>query len=434
MFEISTKSIRISFAILTSYLLIIATANAATLNQELTQLINKHPLVLAHNEKLLAADAEIEVAKDNYMPVLNITGDIGRQQYEDTGANTDSNLNNNRFTVSITQNLFKGFKDQAIENESISKQLSSKLTLDKTIQKLSYNASLTYSDVLHYQLLEKLIIKKVKLAEQFIQMREKQKKSGSGNQINVYEARLTKQRSLEQKLNIQGKNRSSLAKFKSIFDHAANSRNMFKPQSINNILPITLTQAIEVAKQNSFNILIAQTRMQQSKYKKQGVKSEFWPVVDIVGSYGMEENYQGVEGTKKDARIYSKLNWKYNLGNQTGAKLKNANRKYNSDKYTYQAAIKDIEQQVNQSWEKYQTQTSRNQLASETVEVAQYIYQSRSQLKQKGRGDEMGLLNAQVRLIDTQIAQLNAQHESIKASYELAYACGLFTASLFETN
>jgi len=418
-------------ALLSSCLLIMDNAIAVTLNQELANLINSHPLVMANQYRVSAADAEINAVLDNYKPVLDISGDVGQQQYEDTGAGTDSDLNNNRFSVSVTQNVFKGYKDKAKENETISKQLTTQLTLDKTIQQLTYEGSTTYLDVLHYSYLSELIKEKVELSKQFIAMREKQKNSGAGNQVNVYEAQLTLHRSLEQQLNIEGRKRITLSKYQNLYEHEANSAEMLSPPPIQAFLPSSLAEATSIAKQSNLNISIAQTRMEQARYLKDSAHGDYWPVVDLVGSYNYERNYQGVEGTKKDTRVYLKMYWKYNLGNQIGDKLLSADGKFNAEKYSHQAAIKNIEKEVNQTWGKIQTHTQRNQLAKETVKIAENVYQARLEMKQKGRGSDIGLLNSKVRLLDAQIAQLNAQHEAIKSSYELAYVTGLLSPSFF---
>jgi|GEM_PF-2175349 len=414
-------------AICLSSLIVMQTTYAASLEQELDQLINNHPLIKANQNRVSAAEAEIDVVLDNYMPVLDVSGDMGQQKYKDSGAGTDSDLNNNRFSVSMTQNLFKGYKDKAKENETVSKQLTAKLSLDKTIQRLTYEGSTTYLDVLHYNSINELINEKVALSNQFIAMREQQKSSGSGNQVNVYEAQLTLQRALEQQLLIQGRQQTALSKFQNLFEHQANISEMMFPPRLQKLLPKTLPEAIGIAKQSNLNVSIAHTKMEQAKYLKEGAHGEYWPIVDLVGSYNYERNYQGVEGTKKDARIYLKMYWKYNMGNQTGDKFRSADSKYSAEKFSYQAAIKDIEQKVSQAWQKVQTQTQRSRLAQETVQIAENVYQARQEMKQKGRGSDIGLLNSEVRLLDAKMSQRNAVHELNKANYELAYVTGILS-------
>jgi len=412
--------------------MIVGSANAVTLTEELNGIIDKHPSIMANQEKLLSADAEVDAAEDNYMPVLNISGDLGEQNYKNTGTDVDSSLNNNRMEFSVTQNLFRGYKDQAKENEMRSKYLSSQLSLDKTIQKLIYKGSTTYIDVMRYTDLSDMIKKKVQLSNNFINMRSQERKSGAGSQVNIYEAKLSLQRSLDQQLNIDGKKQNAFNQYHNIFDHAADSADMIKPEVIDRLLPETLEQAINIAKESNLNISIARGRMDQANFLKDSADADYWPLLDLVGSYNKEKNYEGIEGTKTDSRIYLKLYWKYNLGNQVGAKSRSADKKFIAEKYSYEAVIKDIEQKVNQAWVSHQTQKNRRQLTLETVEIAQMVYQSRQQLKQKGGGNDMNLLNSKVRLLDAEMANLNAEYDELKSSYELAYVSGLLSMTLFD--
>lgn len=404
--------------------------SAASLSQELTQAISNHPQVLAHQQRLQAADADIRVEKGNDLPTLDVSGDMGQQWYEDTGAGTDSDLSNNRFSLSLTQNLFKGFKGEAKKNEMTARQLTAQFTLEKTIQQLIYDGATTYLDNIHYQRLSELLEEKIVLTQRFIQVRQKQKDSGSGNQLNVYEAQLKLQRTLEQQMQFNNRQAAARIKYENVFNHPTNPVDMVVPVSITAYLPVSRADALSVAKQSNPHISIADSRLQQAQYVKEGVRGDYWPTVDLVSSYGTEENYQGVEGTKKDTRIYVKANWKYNLGNQISDKLDSASNKYHAEKYTLESTIRRIEQQVNQAWEKLQSAQQRNTLSEQTVEIAENIYRSHQEMKQKGRGSEAHLLNAQIMFLDARISQLNAVHETIKSHYDLAHACGILSVEI----
>ncbi len=418
-------------ALLLTEILSAPTTNAVTLQQEINNLINSHPLVISHQKRVLAADAEINVARDNYYPTLNLYTEAGQQKYKDTGAGTDSNLNNNRYSISVSQNLFRGFKDQAKINEAKSRFNIAATTREKIKQRLVYEASTAYLAVLHYSNLSDRIKEYVDLSRQLVKKLEEQRDTGSGNYLNVYNAQLTLQRSLEQQLIVDGRKRSSFGNYERIFFHAPIYRDMNRPPSIKKLLPALLSDAISITQQNNVNISIARDRVKMVKFSRERAKGEYWPSLDLNTSYNYERNYQGVEGDKKDTRVDLRLSWKFNLGNQTGDRFRSAEYNFYAEKYSLDAALKNINKEVYQTWEKIQTQNNRNALAKETVKIAEKLFQASLESKQKGSGSDIGLLSAKIRFLDTQIALLNVQHDVVIASYELGYICGLISPDLF---
>ena len=418
-------------ALLLAKLLSVPAAYAVTLQQEIIALIDHHPLVISHQIRVLAAGTEIDAATDNYYPILELSTEVGQQKYKDSGAGTDSNLNNNRYSISVSQNLFRGFKDQAKINEAKSRLNIAATTREKIKQRLVYEASTAYLAVLHYSNLSDRIKEYVDLSRQLVKKREEQRDTGSGNHLDVYNAQLTLQRSMEQQLIVDGRKRSSFGNYEHIFFHVPIYQNMERPPSVNKLLPATLSDAVSIAQQNNVNISIARDRMKMIGFSRDRAKGEYWPSLDLNTSYNYERNYQGVEGDKKDARVDLRLSWKFNLGNQTGDRFRSANYNFYAEKYSLEAALKNIEKEVYQTWEKIQILIDRSELAKETVKIAEKLFQASLELKQKGSGSDIGLLSAKIRFLNTQIALLNVQHDVVTASYELGYICGLISPDLF---
>jgi len=358
------------------------------------------------------------------MPVLSISGDIGEQTYDDNSAGIDSTLNNNRYKIELTQNIFRGFRDQAFLNQTITKNQITIKNYEKIKQSLLLDAALSYLTVLQYQHAKVKINEKVKILNQFVDLIKKAKKSGSKTEVDVYEAQLTLQQALEQEIDINGKYLSAFGQFQSIYDYAPKTDSFSLPSAKLNLLPITLEEALDTAKSQSVVITIAQSNIDMANYEKNNVSGEFWPSIDIVGSFSEEENKEGIKGRTQDGRLYLRMEWKYNLGNQITKKVRSAEGTVSAERYHYKSVVKELEQSVNLVWQKYKTLQSRHRLTNETLKLALSVYQARLDLKSKGKGNNMAIINSNVRLINSQLAKINAEFEATKSAYSLAEKIG----------
>ncbi len=399
-------------------------AVADSLKNEIGKFIDNHPKVNTAKQQLINSGIDIEVAKANYMPVLNVNGDVGSQDFEDTYLNVDNNLENNRYMVEISQNLFRGYRDKAAIDESMVKEKIAIKTYENIKQSITLEATNAYLDVLHYHLSDSKVSKKVEILNKLVGLIEKAKRSGSRTDVDIYEAQLTAQQALEQQIDIQGKQQSALGQFQSIFGYQPNVNDFTMPSYRASQLPGSLEDALETAKNQSVVITIAQSNIEKAGFNKDAVSGEYWPTVDLVTSYSEEKNKEGTEGRTKDGRIYLRMEWKYNLGNQINKKVRSAEGYVVSEKYNYDAIVKEVEQNVRLAWQKYSTLQRRHQLAKDTLGIAQSVYKARLDLKSRGKGNNMAIINANIRLIDSEIAMINAEFESIKSVYNLSKELG----------
>ena len=398
---------------------------ADNLQNSIDQFIDSHPKVTAAKEQLTIAGIDIDVAKDNFMPELRINGDVGSQSYEDSGTGIDSsNMNNNRYLVELSQNLFRGFQDQLSESQAMVKETIAIKNYEKVYQKILLDAVNAYLDVLHYKETRKIVEKKIELLEKYASLMAKAKRSGSKTDVDVYEAQLSLQQALGQQADIDGKYLSALGNYESVFGVSAEPQTLLQPSYNKKLMPATLNKSLAQANNQSVFITLAESNIEIAQYKKVAVEGDYWPTVDLVGSFGEEKNKEGVRGRTKDGRVYLKVEWKYNLGNQNYKKVQSASGSLTKERYNYESVKKEVNQKVRLAWQKYSTLKARAKISRNTLEIANKVYKARKDLKLKGKGNAIAIINSKAKLLDSTIAQINANYESLKSTYALAKEIG----------
>ncbi|NOQ76927.1 MAG: hypothetical protein GQ475_03885 [Methylococcaceae bacterium] len=357
--------------------------------------------------------------------MLNASAQTGFQSYQDTGRNVSSDLNHSKYRVELTQNLFRGKRDKvATAGAEANKSLKEWAALNVE-NDLIYKGIYTYINVLQYHEMLLIINNKVDVLKRFIDLKKQSQSSGSGTVIDIYEASLSLQQVQEQRLNIDGKYRAAFRQYQNIFEHDPVIGAMVRPTNLQLNLFASLKQALQLAKTNNAQLAMAEQRIDIAEQEKKGVLGKYSPEIDVVAAYEKETNFQGVEGTKTDTSVFVKLHWDFNVGNQLGDHYNSAIRKLSSEKYAFQAMDRGVTEKVKLAWEKKQVLQRRLNLSTETLKIANDIYQARNKQNSKGSGNEVDLLNAKSKLLGAKTALINITFESLKSSYELLHAIGL---------
>jgi len=424
-FNSKTNKILAAKAFFLSLAFNVSVVSGQPLEEEINQLVLLHPEIISERFKVEIAEAEEEAAYSNYYPTLNASAQTGFQSYQDTGRDVSSDLNHSKYRFQLTQNLFRGQRDKVATVGAEANKTLKEWSALNVENDLIYKGIYTYLNVLQYHEMLLIINNKVEVLKRFIELKKQGQLSGSGTVIDIYEASLSLQQVQEQRLNIDGKYRAAFRQYQNTFEHDPVIGGMVLPTKLQLKVFDSLEQALEVAKTNNAQLAMAGQRIDIAEQEKKGVLGKYSPEIDVVAAYERETNFQGVEGTKTDTSVFVKLNWDFNVGNQLGDHYNSATRKLSSEKYAFRAMDRGVTEKVKLAWEKKQVLQRRLNLSTETLKIANEIYQARNKQNKKGSGNEVDLLNAKSKLLGAKTALVNVTFEALKSSYELLHAIGL---------
>lgn len=405
--------------------------HSAPLNEELTGLLNDHPRIRAAKNTAASARASIDDAKAGYLPRLEFSGDTG---YERTDSATRRgngqagfSMRRDKWTFTLTQNLFNGFRDEAGVNAAEASAVASDKSLDGTQQQLLLEGITAYLDVLRNSQLIAVAKKNETTIKMQLELEDERVQRGSGITVDVLQAKSRLQVAKEQRVAFEGRLKSSLAAYKQVFNHAANIGKLEDSKPPAALLPKTLKAAIRMAEEENPQLHITRLQSDVAREQRRIANADYYPSLDLVGSVDYEDNVGTSRGIEREQSLLLRARWEFFSGFRTRARVEAASRAFAASKDNYNFARRKVEEELKRSWDDLQTQRQRVSLLRNAVNIAEEVFAARAKLREAGKGSQLDVLDAQSEVFSAQINLISADFDSRIAVYTVALNTGILT-------
>ena len=404
-------------------------ASAVSLHEELRDMLNQHPGVKSARSIQRAADWDVESATDSYYPVFSISGESGRSRYEDpnTTFGSTERFDKTRVTYEVTQNLFRGFRDEAIVEQSKAERNIANAQANKFVQDKLYEGIVVYVDALREKELSNVVTNKVEITNKLLSIKKRARKSGSGTDIDILEASLGIQKALDEQLNSMAVLRQAAIQYAKLFNRPDLPEDMSKITIPERLIPDSEDKILEAVLSNNADVANAKLQMDVASSIKKGAAGEYFPTLDLVGTREYDRNSEGQEGASHENAVLLRMNWEFNLGNKTGANVSAATERFSSAQFDYDNVLREASQNARLAYARFQNINARQKLAKETLTIAQRIYNSRVDQKKAGKVDDTVVISAQTRMLAAKYTAITTYYDAVKAAYEIAYTAGTLT-------
>ncbi|MEX2455526.1 MAG: TolC family protein [Rhodospirillaceae bacterium] len=406
-------------------------AVAETLPSELRHLLQTHPKLHAARKSVEAAGEGIREAESGYLPRVRLSGDYGPERVDSPSrraAEGDAFSGTHRSgTLTVTQNLFEGFRTGAATKIAELEQDSSGHDYTIAEQTLLLDGIRVYISVLKQsQLLEIAKRNEQTLLEQ-LNLESARVERGSGLAVDVLQAKSRLQLSRERVVTIFGELRQALSTYVEVFDRPAVPAQMKTPVPPQTILPQSLEAAVSTALDENIVLKRSRTRIDIASERRTVAGSTYWPRIDLVGEGSWENDVDGVSGIRREGKIVVRAVWDIFDGYLTPARSARAAIEYGSALDTRLAADRDVRDRVRRAWEQYQTVGEQKELLINAVNIAAEVFEARQKLRQGGRESVINLLDAENELNNARLRLSAATFDHILAAYRLLLQIGLLT-------
>jgi len=404
-------------------------ASAVTMHEELRDMLSQHPGVKSARSVQRAADWDVESATDSYYPVFSITGESGRSRYEDpnTTFGSTERFDKTRVTYELRQNLFRGFRDQAVVEQSKAERKIANTQVNQFISDKLYEGIVVYVDALREKELSAVIDDKVKITNKLLGIKKRAKKSGSGTDIDILEASLGIQKALDEQLNSMAVLRKATIQYAKLFNRPDLPDDMSNIDIPEQLIPNNEDKVLEAVLSNNADVASAKLQMDVASSKMKGAAGEYFPSLDLVGTREYDRNSEGQEGASHENALLLRMNWEFNLGNKTGANVSAAAERFSSAQFDYDNVLREASQNARLAYARFQNINARQKLAKETLTIAERIYGSRVDQKNAGKVDDTVVISAQTRMLAAKYTAITTYYDAVKAAYEIAYTAGMLT-------
>ncbi|MBT3237525.1 MAG: TolC family protein [Rhodospirillaceae bacterium] len=324
------------------------TSWAAQLDKELSDFIYNHPLVQAGKSSVQSAGKSVDVANAGYMPTLSSTFKAGPERIDNptTRAANETGRDWSRSTLTagmtLTQNLFNGYlTHSSVRSARLNKALAA-ITLEGTLQNTLFEGTSAYIDVLRQMRLVELARNNEDTIQRQLNLEDERVNRGSGIAVDVLQAKSRLQIAKERRVTFEGALEDAASRYMQVFDHPPNLSAMVDPVPPVEMVPSELIKTIEIAMQENPAISNSAVSVEVSREKRRTIRSEYSPVVDVVGAANYEKNNAGTLGTRRDYSVTLQANWQLFSGLTTGHSMDQASFDYGSSKYNHDQTIDKV--------------------------------------------------------------------------------------------
>lgn len=416
------KTIKLSLSSLSLAILSVAAYAQSTqptgLAAAVQQAINNNPDVTARLNALRAAANEVDVARGQYLPSVDLSASVGRDSDRITSRSPASqSLSRNGLALSASQILWDGMATSKEVSRLGHARLTRYFEFLGATEETALEATRAYLDVERYR-------KLVSLAEDnyvqhkyaFDQLQTKFK-AGVGRGVDAEQAN-ARLALAESNLTTEQANLHDVSAryLRIVGDLPPASSAAVNPQLSKGILPAnidTINQAL--AQHPSISAAIENLRAAQAQ--AQGAESRYQPTVEARVRTGVGKNFDGVQDQKRDSSAEILLNWNLFNGGSDKARVRQYADLINQAADQRDRACRDVRQTVaiaHNDIRKLQDQLvalDRNVLA---IEKARDAYRQQFDIGQRSLLD---LLNAENELYTAKRSYANAETD-----LQLAYA------------
>lgn len=406
-------------------------AHSEALKAELDILLSEHPDIRRARNEASAAFARIEEARSGYLPRFELSADSGAER-SDTVARRASalgafSMRRDKLTLTATQNLFNGFRDEAGINAASLGHFEQQMSLENTRQELLFQGLNQYLDVLRNVRLIAVAQNTENTIRTQLRLEDERVQRGAGIAVDVLQAKSRLQVAKEQRVAFEGRLQSALARYKQLFGHLPEIATLEEAIPPSGLVAGSLADAIEASAK--WHPALRQTRYQAdiAREQRRVARAGYYPTVDLVGTLDYEDNVATTRGIEREQSLLVQARWEFFSGFRTRARVESASRTLAARKDSFNFAVRRVEEDVRVAWARLLTERRRVDLLANAVNLAIEVFNAKKRLREAGKETALNVLDAEREVFSARINQISAEFDARIATYLLARRTGALT-------
>jgi outer membrane protein len=407
-------------------------AFAVTLYEALNQTYQNNIQLNAERENIKASEEDVNISKADYKPTLTLSGS---KSIENTNRLTnqsggDATINDvDPFTTSIKleQTLLDYGRDLTLEKNITALDLA-KARLIKKEQDVLYSAVDAYTNVILAREKQDINRKNLNLLRR--QVENDKIRRDRGQITNTDLAQSESSLAGAQAQFTQAKSDLLIAKltYENIIGKIADPNQLKKnSRSIVNI-PNSLSDAINLSKQNNPDIKIAKFDLAQSEKDVAISQSDLKPSASL----SLERSYSDdlsstIDQREKDV-LKATVSWPFFTGGKTQSKINKQSNLTTRKRLLLDHAVRTNETNVASAWSSLESSKSFLNSVKVQVRAAQIANEGIAAEYERGSRTTLDVIQSNSLLLSAQLSQVNSERNYLMAQYNLLKAVGLLNS------
>ncbi len=409
--------------------LVVGSAEAETLNEALIHAYQNNPRILAARDRLKATDEQIAQAISLFRPsvTLQATGGFATtRQWQDNSPKSGQRLNPASASLTITQPLFRGGREYS-ELERAEKTIrAERARLHVAEQDVFIEVVRAYMNVVRDQAIVGLRTSNVGVLQRQLQAVRDRFNVGEVTRTDVAQAEASVQRAEANRVVAVGNFENSRANYVNL---VGKSPGRLSEPRINVALPAQLTGALQTARVTNPTIIAAHFEENAARHAVDSVIRELMPQVSLNGSVSRNYEQNFVHQKSDSASLIATVTVPlYELG-ATHSRVRAAKQAVFQRGNDLAQARRTVEEAATRAWSSLQAARSSVRAFEAESRANNIALEGVRQENRAGLRTVLDVLDAEQRLLDSQVNLVGARRDVTVAVYELISAIGRLTAA-----
>jgi outer membrane protein len=401
-------------------------AQAESIEQALASAYASNPEINSARAQTRADDENVPIARSGYLPIISLFNTTTyRHSSSPLNAVGDDTTLDNAVGLSISQNIFTGFRTRNAIRQSEAGVLASRELLRNTVQNVLFDAAQAYTDVLRDIAILDIRRRNVLFLEEQVRAANERFNVGENTRTDVAQAR-ARLASARAAVSLAEANLAiSRATYRQVVGHdPVGLRDGFP---YGRLIPAGLGAAVN-AGQNSHPVIraaISQADAQAFAVKQ--IEGELLPTVSVEGTLTHNDSFN-TTSDPNTASIVGRVSIPLFQGGSVSARVRQAKEQYGLRKIEIDVARDQVRAAVVSAWAQAEASANAITAAREGVDAAGIALSGVQEEQRVGQRTTLDVLDAQQELLGARETLIVARRDRIVAYFSVLSAMGQLTA------
>ena len=420
------------FILISLILFNFSNALAVTLYDALNQTYRNNIQLNAERENIKISEEDINISKADYKPSITLSGsksleETNKLTNQSGGDATASDVNPLTTSIKLEQTLLDYGRDLTYEKNIVGLDLA-KAKLIKKEQDILHKAIEVYTNLILAR--ENLNINSKNLNLLIRQVENDKIRRDRGQITNTDLAQ--SESSLAGAQAQFAKSKSDLLINKLYYENVIGKiedPNLLQKNSdaIVNI-PKTLTEAINLSKQNNPDIKIAKLDLAQSEKDLAISESDLKPTASVSIERSYSDDFSATYDRKEKDTLKATLNWPFYSGGKKQYTINKNSNLTNRKRLLLDDVVRTNETNVSSSWSSLQSSKSFLNSVKIQVRAAKIANEGIAAEYERGSRTTLDVIQSNSLLLSAQLSLVNSERNYLLAQYNLLKAVGLLNS------
>ena len=376
----------------------------------------------------------INISRSEFLPSISLSGDQSSSQSTNktnhSGSSlSDSNLDTETTTVSVDQKIFQGFKGINSLKKSELEVQQANFKLKQTEQLTILNATSAYFDFIFKTKNEEFNLSNVNLFERQVE----------SDSARLQKGEITLTDLAQSESSLAGANANLIKATTELLASKTNFERVIRekiPDVINGNkkieidLPETLQEAINIAKLNNADLLIAKLDYQIAIKDLNIEKAKLSPSASINYSKSENKDYSSTIDELDQETVKATITWPLIKGGENISSIKKASLKKQRSLLLSEDSENRVITESTNAWSKYQSSESVLAATESQLKAAEIANEGITLEYDSGNTrTTLEVIQSRSLLLESRIAFAKAERDFIISKFELAFQLGTLSSS-----